>query len=117
MAEAEALRQEQAAKERHERVELLRRQIGRRMLNASLANGWSAWVKLVDAKQYALKRLRDCANRLKSPVLAEAFTLWVDQARERKASARLRTYKVRVPRDLDRGPLWLLNPALPLALD
>ena len=34
------------AQAKEERVELLRRQIGRRMLNAGLARGFSAWTEL-----------------------------------------------------------------------
>ena len=56
-----------SAKEKEERVELLRRQIGRRMMNSSLTRGWSAWYDLWAAKSYALRRLREVANRLQKP--------------------------------------------------
>ena len=65
--EMEARAEAQAAKEKEERVELLRRQIGRRMMNSSLTRGWSAWYDLWTAKSYALRRLREVANRLRKP--------------------------------------------------
>ena len=65
--EQAALMEAQAAKEKEERVELLRRQIGRRMMNSSLTRGWSAWYDLWTAKSYALRRLREVANRLRKP--------------------------------------------------
>ena len=65
------------AKAREERVELLRRQIARRMLNRDLTLGWQCWLEMYEAKVYALGRLRVCAQRLKSPQLAEAFGVWL----------------------------------------
>ena len=43
LAEREALLEEQA---KEERVELLSRQAGRRMMNTALSSGWEAWVEL-----------------------------------------------------------------------
>ena len=74
LEEAAAAR-EAAAKE--ERVELLRRQSVRRMLNRDLSWGWQCWLDLWEAKTYAMKRLRECAQRLKSPEMAEAYGVWV----------------------------------------
>jgi hypothetical protein len=72
--EVAALRE---AKEKEARIELVRRQVMRRMMNTSLASGWGAWHELWSAKVYAKQRLRECANRLKSPDLANAYELWV----------------------------------------
>ena len=77
---------EERAKE--ERVELMRRQAARRMLSAGLARGFGAWLEFAGAKAYAMKRLRECGNRLKSPESAlqwEAFTFWVTQAARARA--------------------------------
>ncbi len=49
--EAKALAQ--AERDKEERIELLKRQSARRMLNAGLANGWSAWLELWEAKTCA----------------------------------------------------------------
>ena len=75
-AEAERLMQEQLEREKHERVELLRRQVGRRMMNQGIANGWQAWIELWEAKTYAMNRLREVSNRFRSPELANAFQFW-----------------------------------------
>ena len=52
--------------ERETRIELLRKQAQRRMLNAGIAAAWSAWADYYEARTYALDRLRQCANRLRS---------------------------------------------------
>ena len=77
------------AREKEERVELLRRQVGRRMLNQGIANGWSAWVDLWEAKSYAMQRLRGVGNRFRSPELAEAFSQWADTCEETRRQAQL----------------------------
>ena len=59
VAEAERLREEQAAKEKEERIELLRRQIGRRMMNQGITRGFQAWMEMWEAKRYALEKLRE----------------------------------------------------------
>ena len=55
-------------------MELLRRQIGRRLLSRSLTRGWTAWTELWQAKAYSVWRLQQCANRLKEPELSNAFS-------------------------------------------
>lgn len=65
-----------AAEEREARVDLLRRQVARRMLSSDLAHGWSAWSELWHARRYALDRLREVGNRLRKPELAHAFRAW-----------------------------------------
>lgn len=62
---------------RKERVDLLKRQIARRMLNRELTRGWQCWVEMYEARVYAKKRLRECAQRLKAPEVAEAFGYWL----------------------------------------
>ena len=64
------------AKAREERIELLRRQMVRRIMNRGISMGFQAWVELWQAKVYALGRLRDVGNRLKSPELYNAFVDW-----------------------------------------
>ena len=92
-AEIEALLEAQLAKEKEERVELCRRQSMRRMLNRDLASGFSAWLELAEAKQYAVGRLRACARMLKSPELAEAFGTWTEVWEEGVQRAAMTTYK------------------------
>jgi len=92
-AEAAALREAQAEKDKEERVELCRRQSMRRMLNRGLSNGFEAWRELVDAKAYALARLKAAANRLKSPEVAEAFGVWAEVWAERRQNAAMTTFK------------------------
>ena len=72
-AELTALREQQ---EKEERIEMLRRQVGRRMLNQGLASGWAALYELWQAKCNAMETLRQTGNRLRSPALASAFSFW-----------------------------------------
>ena len=67
-----------AAKEKEERIELLKRQIGRRIMNQGLVRGWSAWFELYEEKVYQRSRLASAANRMKSPALTAAFKHWLD---------------------------------------
>ena len=62
--------------EKERRVELLRRQIMRRMMNQGITRGWSAWHELWQAKTYALNRLRQVGNKLRAPEIAETFNVW-----------------------------------------
>jgi len=68
-----ALAEERA---REERIELLRRQTLRRMMNKDLASAWTAWHELWSARVYSLERLRVAANRLRAPALSSAFAFW-----------------------------------------
>ena len=52
-----------AKREKEERVELLKRQIGRRIMNAGLSRGWTAWTECWRAKVYALQRLKECIGK------------------------------------------------------
>ena len=81
--------------ERGERVELLRRQMTRRMMNASLASGWAAWHELWNARAYALARLRHVANRLHKPSLSAAFEGWVAEWQACVAEAEAFRHKAR----------------------
>ena len=92
-AEAERMYQEQMEKEKEARVELLKRQVGRRMMNQGIANGWAAWYELWEAKTYAMNRLREVGNRFRSPELAVAFSNWegyVDVIHQARAVAQIR---------------------------
>ena len=84
--EQAAMREEQA---REARIERLQRQVGRRILNQGLANGWAAWHDMWRARRYAHERLRATANRLRTPQLAAALEYWVaDAAAAREARRR-----------------------------
>ena len=75
------------ARAREERIELLRRQTMRRMMNAGLLNAWNAWQELWSAKVYSLERLRQVANLLRAPAVSSAFAFWGREAqKEREAS-------------------------------
>ena len=79
------------AQEREQRVELLRRQVTRRIMNADLANGWRAWYDYWSAKSYSMGRLREVANRFATPALASAFEFWADMWAERCREQEVRT--------------------------
>jgi len=78
-AEKAAMMEEQS---KEERIELLRRQIGRRMMNQGIIRGWSAWQEMYDAKTYAMNKLREVGSKLRSPEMAMAFSKWLDLYQE-----------------------------------
>jgi hypothetical protein len=75
-SEREALLEAQASAAREERVEMLRRQIGRRMLHRDLAAAWTAWAEQWEGGAIAKRRLQKAANRLRSPHVEASFRFW-----------------------------------------
>ena len=59
------------------RVELLRRQATRRIMNADLARGWTAWFHMWTHGQNYRRLLQKVASRVKKPELNEAFAHWL----------------------------------------
>lgn len=90
-SQAEKARVEQAHADKEARVELLRRQIVRRMLAQGLAQAWVAWFELYINRSHALKRLHQVSMRLRAPATAFAFRVWLQQTEstrwEKKRSA------------------------------
>ena len=86
---AEELAALQGEKAKADRIELLRRQVGRRIMNAGLSRGWTAWIELWEAKTYAMQTLRAVGNKLRSPEVADAFGAWADDAAEVKSRIQL----------------------------
>jgi len=86
---AEQVHAMQAAIDKEQRVELLRRQSMRRILNRGLANGWSAWLELWQAKRYALDRLKQVGNQLRAPEKMNAFHGWLNELEQAREAARL----------------------------
>ena len=78
-----ALRDEE---EKERRVDLLRRQIGRRMFARDLSRGWTAWMEMYEAKRHAKNRLREAGNRLRAPSLSLAFTTWAGKSAATRAA-------------------------------
>ena len=76
VAEKDRLLQQQESKAREERVELLRRQIVRRIMNQGITRGWSAWSTLWQDKKRQRHQLQQVANRLRAPEKSSAFTFW-----------------------------------------
>ena len=75
-SEAERVHAEQLAREREGRVDLLARQITRRIMYSGMASGWTAWVEMWRARRDAMRQLRKAANRLKWPAIANSFGKW-----------------------------------------
>jgi len=78
-AAAQELLEAQSALDKEQRVEMLRRQIARRMLNHGISRGWTAWQELWRARKEALTVLRLVGNRFRAPALAEAFARWAEE--------------------------------------
>ena len=64
-------------------VELLRRQMVRRMMNSNLSLGWTAWYELWKARSGALNKLKMVHAKLHTPELPAAFGFWADYATAR----------------------------------
>ena len=83
----------------------------RRIQNRDIALGFGAWLELWEAKVYSLNRLREVGNKLRSPELSNAFSLWADQWEEERMLAQMdeaeRREKVR------RAPTRTLPPPQP----
>ena len=77
------------AKAKEERIEILHRQAMRRILNKDIANGFAAWQELWSAKTYARDKLRECANRLHAPELANTYRRWESDWRKEMAGAEI----------------------------
>ena len=86
-------RQEEEAK--RERIELLRRQMVRRIMNRDISMGFTAWVDMWEAKAYAMSRLREVGNKLRAPELSSAFDEWADQFAEAAQRDKLKAVSTR----------------------
>jgi hypothetical protein len=64
------------AKEKEARIELLRRQVARRMKNSDLARGFTAWNDLWKERTRVQQLLRQAAARLTKPALSHAYLVW-----------------------------------------
>ena len=73
LEEREAVRKQ---REREKRVELVIRQIARRMLNQDLRRGWTAWIESWEVQVERQRTLQGVANRLSRPREAMAFRHW-----------------------------------------
>ena len=87
VAEAERLHQEQLASQKEERIELLRRQVTRRIMNSGLSSAWQAWYEMWEAKTYAMSRLREVGNKLRAPEVSATFYSWADSSASAKAQS------------------------------
>ena len=58
------------------RIELLRRQVTRRIMNADLARGWTAWFDMWTYGTNNRRLLQKVASRVNKPELNEAFSHW-----------------------------------------
>ena len=87
---AAAASQEAAQLEHNEsRLALVQKQMVRRMLYRDLADGFSAWSEHWHARVYAMDKLRQVANRMRTPELANTFYSWQDDLEEARHAARV----------------------------
>lgn len=79
-----------AAKADEERKDQFMKQAMRRVANRDLASGFGAWVEMVDAKAYAMSKLREIANRLNPKLrdLASAFYFMREECSEVRQGCR-----------------------------
>jgi Ca2+-binding EF-hand superfamily protein len=93
--EKERLLAEQEAKAREERIELLRRQIVRRIMNKDIGRGWTAWYTTWEEKVIQKQRMQRVANKLRAPETSAAYAFWrqdwekaVDKAKQMQLKMR-----------------------------
>ena len=75
--DAESQRELLAVKEREARIDLLRRQFARRLVQRELSLGWGAWLEMYHARIFALMTMKRVANNLRHPRLNSAFQVLV----------------------------------------
>jgi len=76
-----------AQRAKEEAIERRRQQSVRRMMNAGLSNGFSAWVELWEARSYAMHRLQQAANKLHAPDRSSVFNDWASDLAAAKQAA------------------------------
>ena len=83
--------------ERLERIELMRRQVLRRMMHTAMHHGFAAWFELWHARRLAVTRLTFVRARLHHHSgLAPAFTLWRDTWSGERARAHTEAQEERI---------------------
>ena len=106
-------------KDKEARVDLLCRQMLRRMLYADYTRGWTSWYEFWASKVHRMRCMQKAASRLTKPAMAAAFAWWIkdwDQTRrsnEREQEAAKRAELEAKLRDakLEAGKLSLIEVA------
>ena len=96
MGSAEERARARTESEREARVELLRRQIARRMVHAGKASAWGAWHGWWARRVVALGQLRHATAMLRYPRIAAAYHLWAARAEESRRRAERRAQKATI---------------------
>ena len=68
--------------EKKKKLELAHQAAARRLLYRDVRLGWESWFEYWDSRVYAKGRLREVANRLRSPAISHAFYFWQNEMRE-----------------------------------
>ena len=68
--------------EKKKKLELAHQAAARRLLYRDVRLGWESWFEYWDSRVYAKWRLREVANRLRSPAISHAFYFWQNEMRE-----------------------------------
>ena len=117
LGETDAAAAKAAEAEKQERIELLYRQIGRRMMYAGVTRGFTSWVELWQERVHIIRCMSRAAGRLQKPALGGAFGWWVymweDEKRQAK-DAKLQAQKAAVEealrkQQLETGKLSMMN--------
>ena len=85
-----ALEKEKAdiqAKEKEKRIELLRRNAARRIMNQKISKGWSAWHEMWEEKVRKRRLMQGAASKLSKPAMVAAFGKFVTHWKEMKDKA------------------------------
>jgi len=79
-----AMREEQA---KEARILEMHGRAAKRMGRRGLSRSFETWLNVYEERQRAMTRLRACSNRLRTPVLAAAWTFWVHDLKKTIAKA------------------------------
>jgi Ca2+-binding EF-hand superfamily protein len=95
LGDAEGEKAAQEAKAKEERVELLCRQMVRRMLYNDIIRGWTSWVDMWEEKTHLMRCMRKAGGRLAKPAMSSAFALWQQVNQDEKRAAVMRKQAAR----------------------
>jgi hypothetical protein len=85
--------------ERERRIELMRRQSGRRFMNVGLTRGFVAIQQCALARRHAMHQLRQTARQLKAPALSSAWSFWAEGAATARATREQKALRAQMAKE------------------
>ena len=85
--------------EKERRIELMRRQSGRRFMNIGLTRGFVAIQRCAQARRRAMHQLRQTARTLKAPSLSSAWSFWAEGAATARATREQKALRAQMAKE------------------